>query len=123
MKGVLLILAMALVLGVITYLLSLAGFFPWINHYLINIAFLIFLTIVVDQINQRALDQEGRGIIIPYLVAIILKLIFSAVFLVLFVRENVELARGIVFSFLAYYVAFTTSEIVIVNKRLRLKKS
>lgn len=122
MKSVLYILATALILAAFTYLLTLLGLFGWDRHFLINLGFLVFLTVVADVINQKALDQEGRGVIIPYIISIIVKLIFSAVFLILFVKANLNDARAIVFSFLAYYAVFSTAEIVLVNKRLRVKK-
>ena len=122
MRGYFFILGAALLLLVGTYLLALTGLFPWVNHFLANIGFLVFLTFVSDTINQRALDQEGRGVIIPYIVSTILKLVLSAIFLILFIKQNMAMAREIVFSFLAYYAVFSTVEIVIVNRRLRLKK-
>lgn len=122
MKATFYILATAVLLLIVTYLLSWLGWYSWMNHFFINTAFLVFLTFVVDVINQRALEQEGQGVIIPYLVSTILKLIFSAVFLFFFVRQNIEAAREIVLSFLAYYAFFSAVEIVLVNKRLRIKK-
>ena len=122
MRAVFFILATAVGLLGFTYLGPILNLYPWTIHYLINMGFLVFLTIVTDTINQRALEQKGRGVIIPYLVSTILKLIFSAIFLILFIRQNMDSAREIVFSFLAYYSIFSALEIIIVNKRLRPKK-
>ena len=122
MRAYFFILGAAVGLLGLTYLLSLVSILPWVNHYLANIGFLVFLTFVSDTINQRALGQEGRGVIIPYIVSTILKLIFSAIFLILFIKQNMSMAREIVFSFLTYYAIFSAVEIVLVNKRLRLKK-
>ena len=122
MRAYLLIFTTAAVLGTMTYLLSLVTPMAWVVQYLANLGFLVFLTIVSDTINQRALEQQGRAVIIPYIASTIIKLIFSAVFLILFIKQNMSIAREIVFSFLTYYAVFSALEIVIVNKRLRLKK-
>jgi hypothetical protein len=116
------ILATALILLVLTYFLSELSPVSWTKLYLFNLFFLAMLTAVSDAINKRALDQEGQSVIVPYIVSIILKLVFSVIFLVVFVKKNSELAKEIVFSFLAYYAVFSAIEIVIVNKRLRHKK-
>ena len=122
MRAVLFILITACALLGFTYLGTIINLYPWIIHYPINMGFLVFLTIVSDAINERALEQKGRSVIIPYLVSTMLKLIFSAIFLILFIRQNMDSAREIVFSFLTYYSFFSALEIIIVNKRLRPKK-
>jgi hypothetical protein len=122
MRAYLIIFTTAAVLGTMTYLLSLVTPMAWVVQYLANLGFLVFLTVVSDAINQRALEQQGRAVIIPYIASTIIKLIFSAVFLILFIKQNMSIAREIVFSFLTYYAVFSALEIVIVNKRLRLKK-
>jgi len=123
MKYILLIFIVALGLLGITYLFSEFNFFPWTNFYALNIGFLVFLILVSDTINQKALEQSGRGVIIPYLVSTILKLIFSAVFLILLIKQNLSSAKEIVYSFLPYYAIFSGLEIFIVNRRLKAKKS
>ena len=123
MKYILLIFIAALGLLGITYLFSEFNFFHWTNFYALNIGFLVFLILVSDTINQKALEQSGRGVIIPYLVSTILKLIFSAVFLILLIKQNLSSAKEIVYSFLPYYAIFSGLEIFIVNRRLKAKKS
>ena len=122
MRAYLIISGTAGILLAMTYVFSRVANVSWINHYLVIMAFLTFLTFVSDMINKRALNQEGRGVIIPYLISTVLKLIFSAIFLLFFIKQNMDMAREIVFSFLIYYAVFSALEIVIVNKRLRLKK-
>lgn len=122
MRGILYIIGTAAIMLLVTWFLTVITPMPWVNQYVANIGFLVFLTLVSDAINQRALEQKGRSVIIPYIVSTIIKLIFSAIYLILLLRENMPVAREIVFSFLAYYAAFSAVEIVIVNKRLRLKK-
>lgn len=122
MRNILLVVIIAFALLGITYIAALLGLWTWSKLFLINAGFLVFLTIVSDQINLRALEQTGRGMIIPYLVSTILKLVFSAIFLILLVKQNMEFAKIIVFSFLAYYAVFSTLEIIIVNRRTTLKK-
>ena len=118
----LLIVIVALAMLGLTYGITMMGFWQWSNLFLINTGFLVFLTIVSDQINLKALDQKGRGVIIPYIVSTILKLVFSVIFLVLLVKQNMEWAKLIVFSFLVYYLVFSILEIIIVNNRTRPKK-
>lgn len=122
MRNTILVLLTAAVLVLLTYIGSLINFWPWSRLYLIVAGFLVFLTVVSDQINLKSLEQEGRAVVIPYLVSTILKLIFSAIFLILLVRNNLDLAKLIVFAFLPYYAVFSTLEIIIVNRRTRAKK-
>lgn len=98
------------------------GLILWTRFFVINAGFLVFLTIVSDQINIRAVGQHGRAVIIPYIISTILKLIMSAVFLILLVKENMEDAREIVYSFLVFYAIFSATEIIIVNQRTRPQK-
>lgn len=121
-RAYLFIVATALVLSGLTYILAEITIMPWTRLYLFNLFFLAMLTAVSDAINRRALDQEGQSVIIPYIISIILKLVFSVIFIVVFVKKNSDLAKEIVFSFLAYYAVFSVIEIVIVNRRLRHKK-
>jgi hypothetical protein len=121
-RSVLLIfLAGAFLIG-IAFLGSLFGFWLWTEDFLIIIGSLIFITVVSDQINLQALDQQGRSVIIPYLVSTILKLLFSAIFLILYIKQNIESAKLVVFTYLVSYAVFSALEIIIVNKRTRAKK-
>lgn len=122
MRSAIQITLVAILLFASTYLGSVLGIWPWTNHFLIVGGFLVFLTIVSDQINLKALDQEGRAVIIPYLVSTILKLVFSGIFLILFVKQNIDFAQLIVYAFLTYYAVFSVLEIILVNKRTRAKK-
>ena len=122
MRNILIILVAALTLTGLTFLLSLTGLIEWSRYYVMVMAFLVFLTIVADQINLRSLEQDGRAVVIPYIISTILKLVFSSVFLIFFVREHMDFAKLIVFSFIAYYAVFSTLEIIIVNNRTKPKK-
>lgn len=120
MRSALLIIAVALGLLLLTFLFSYANGWVWDQNFYVVGGFLVFLTILTDQINLSALKKEGRGVIIPYLVSIILKLLLSIVFLVLLVKNNMDAAKELVIVFLVYYAVFSVLEIFLVGRRTKM---
>lgn len=122
MKSLFLILATALVLVVGTFLSTLILPVVWDSVFLLMAGLLVVLTIIVHQINSAALAREGSSVIVPYLVAMILKLILGSAMLIILLKTNRGIALELVIVFLVYYSAFTALEIIMVNKRLRAEK-
>lgn len=114
--------AVAFILLAITYLASYVIPLEWSNVYLIIAVFLIILTVIVHQINSIALARKGRGVIIPYLISTVLKLILASGMLIILVKFNQGLAKELVIIFLIYYAVFSALEIMMVNKGLRAQK-
>ena len=121
-KSLFLIFATAMILVAGTFLATLILPMEWDRVFLLMAGLLIILTIIVHQINSVALSSEGRSVIISYLIATILKLVLGSVMLIVLLKYNRGIALEIVITFLVYYSAFTTLEIIMVNKRLRAEK-
>lgn len=121
-KSIILIIATGLILLGGTFLFTIVLPIEWNSVFLLMAGLLIVLTIIVHQINSFAFAKEGRSVIIPYLITIILKLILGSIMLIVLLRLNQEMARELVISFLVYYSAFTALEIIMINKRLSAHK-
>lgn len=117
MRSAILIIAVAIGLLILTFLYSYASGSVWDHNFSIIGGFLVLLTILTDQINLRALKNEGRGVIIPYLISIILKLLLSIIFLVVLIKNNIDAAKELVIIFLVYYAVFSVLEIILVSRR------
>ena len=122
MRSSLLIIAVGLLLLLLTYIVIILGGWPWHQNFIIISTYLVFLTILSHQINLISVRQEGRGVIIPYLVSTVLKLIFSGGFLIVIVKLDPEMVEALVIAFLVYYAVFSTLEIILVSRRTRGKK-
>ena len=122
MRSSLVILGVGLLLLLPTYLVSFFGGWHWHQTFIIMIGFLVSLTILTHQINLISVNQEGRAVIIPYLISTVLKLIFSGGFLMVMIKLYPELVKSSVIAFLVYYAAFSTLEIILVNRRTKGKK-
>jgi len=122
MRSSLVIIAVGLVLLVLTYLVSVIGGWPWHQNFIMMTVFLVLLTILTHQINLNSINQQGRGVIIPYLISTVLKLILSGGFLVVIIKYYPEMVKVLVIAFLVYYATFSTLEIILVSRRTRGKK-
>ena len=122
MRSSLIIIAVALILLVLTYILSVVGVWSWHKNYIMMSVFLVILTILSHQINLISASQHGRAVIIPYLVSTVLKLILSGGFLMIIVKLYPEMVKGLVIAFLVYYATFSTLEIILVSRRTKGKK-
>jgi hypothetical protein len=120
MRSAVLIIAVAIGLLILTFLFSYANGWVWDQNFYVIGGFLVLLTILTDQINLSALKKEGRGVIIPYLVSIILKLLLSIVFLVVLLKSNMDAAKELVIVFLVYYAVFSVLEIFLVSRRTKM---
>ena len=122
MRSSLVVIAVALVLLVLTYLSSVIGGWAWHQNYIKISVFLVLLTILSHQINLISIKQEGRAVIIPYLVSTVLKLLLSGGFLMVIVKVYPDMVKGLVITFLVYYATFSALEIILVSRRTRGKK-
>jgi hypothetical protein len=122
MRSSLVIIAVAILLLLFTYTGSFLGGWLWQPNFIMIIIFLILLTIVSHQINLNSVNQQGRAVIIPYLISTVLKLVLSGGFLMVIVKRYPEMVQGLVISFLVYYATFSTLEIILVNRRTKGKK-
>ena len=122
MRSTLVIIAVALVLLILTYIASFIAGWPWHQIFIIMTGFLVLLTILTHQINLNSISQQGRAIIIPYLISTFLKLILSGGFLFVIVKYYPEMAKVLVIAFLVYYATFSTLEIILVSRRTKGKK-
>lgn len=120
MRSILLIIFVALGLLLTTFAYTYISGFHWNQNFLIISGFLVFLTVLTDRINLVALKKQGRGVIIPYLFSIILKLLLSIVFLVVLVKQNIDAVKELVIVFLVYYAIFSALEIFLVNRRTKM---
>jgi hypothetical protein len=122
MRSTLVIIAVALVLLILTYLASIIGGWPWHQNLIVMAVFLVLLTILTHQINLNSISQQGRAIIIPYLISTVLKLILSGGFLFVIVKYYPEMVKVLVIAFLVYYATFSALEIILVSRRTKGKK-
>jgi len=122
MRSSLVIIAVALLLLIATYLVSILGGWPWHQNFIMLIVFLVLLTIVSHQINLFSVNQQGRAVIIPYLISTVLKLILSGGLLLVIVKFYPEMVKAMVIAFLVYYATFSTLEIILVSRRTKGKK-
>lgn len=122
MRSSLVIIAVALMLLVLTYIVSVIGGWQWHQGFIIMIVFLVLLTILSHQINFISSNQQGRAVIIPYLVSTVLKLIFSGGFLMVIIKYYPEMVKVLVIAFLIYYATFSALEIILVSRRTKGKK-
>jgi hypothetical protein len=107
---------------VLTYIASVVGGWPWHQNFFLMTGFLVLLTILTHQINLNSINQQGRAVIIPYLISTVLKLVLSGGFLFVMVRYYPEMVKVLVIAFLAYYAAFSALEIILVSRRTKGKK-
>jgi len=122
MRSTLVILGVAAILLILTYaILTLVGW-PWDQNFLLVGIFLILLTILSHQINLRSINKEGRAVIVPYILSTVLKLILGGAFLMIMVKLNPEIVKGLVIVFLLYYATFSALEIILVSRRTQQKK-
>ena len=122
MRSSLVIIVVALLLLISTYLVSLLGGWPWHQNFIMLIVFLVLLTILSHQINLFSVKQQGRAVIIPYLISTVLKLILSGGFLMVIVKVYPEMVKALVIAFLVYYATFSALEIILVSRRTKGKK-
>ena len=122
MRSSLVIIVVALLLLLSTYLVSLLGGWPWHQNFIMLIVFLVLLTILSHQINLFSVKQQGRAVIIPYLISTVLKLILSGGFLMVIVKVYPEMVKALVIAFLVYYATFSALEIILVSRRTKGKK-
>ncbi|RLD19980.1 MAG: hypothetical protein DRI71_11030 [Bacteroidetes bacterium] len=122
MRSSLVILAVGLVSLALTYLIFVLAGWQWHQNFIVISVYLVLLTLLSHHINLISTSQEGRGVIIPYLVSTVLKLIFSGGFLLVIVKLYPEMVKGLVIVFLIYYAAFSTLEIILVSRRTGGKK-
>ena len=122
MRSSLVIIAMGLVLLIITYIFTLIGGWAWHQKFIIISVYLTLLTLLSHHINLLSITQKGRGVIIPYLISTVLKLVLSGGFLIVIVKLYPALVKGLVIVFLIYYAAFSTLEIILVSRRTSNKK-
>jgi hypothetical protein len=122
MRSSLVIVGTAIFLLILTYAGSLLGGWQWQQNYIMITVFLVLLTIVSHQINLNSVNQQGRAVIIPYLISTVLKLVLSGGFLMVIVKKYPQMVQGLVISFLVYYATFSTLEIILVNRRTKGKK-
>ena len=122
MRSSLVIIVVALLLLLSTYLVSLLGGWPWHQNFIMLIVFLVLLTILSHQINLFSVKQQGRAVIIPYLISTVLKLILSGGFLMVIVKIYPGMVKALVIAFLVYYATFSTLEIILVSRRTKGKK-
>lgn len=122
MRSSLVIIAVALMLLVLTYIVSVIGGWQWHQGFIIMTVFLVLLTILSHQINFISSNQQGRAVIIPYLVSTVLKLIFSGGFLMVIIKYYPEMVKVLVIAFLIYYATFSALEIILVSRRTKGKK-
>ena len=122
MRSSLVISAMGLLLLISTYLVSILGGWPWHKNFIMMAVFLVLITILTHQINLISVNQQGRAVIIPYLISTVLKLIFSGGFLMVIIKIYPEIVKSSVIAFLVYYASFSTLEIILVNRRTKGKK-
>jgi len=122
MRSSLVIVAVALVLLVLTYIASVVGGWPWHQNFFLMTGFLVLLTILTHQINLNSINQQGRAVIIPYLISTVLKLILSGGFLMVIVKYYPDMVKVLVIAFLVYYAAFSALEIILVSRRTKGKK-
>lgn len=122
MRSSLVIIAMGLLLLISTYLVSILGGWPWHQNFMMMAVFLVLITILTHQINLISVNQQGRAVIIPYLISTVLKLIFSGGFLMVIIKIYPEMVKSSVIAFLVYYASFSTLEIILVNRRTKGKK-
>jgi hypothetical protein len=120
MRSALLIIAVALGLLLITFGYTYTTGALWNQNFIVIGGYLVFLTVLTDQINLIALRKKGRGVIIPYLFSIVLKLLLSIVFLVVLVKQNTETVKELVIVFLVYYAIFSALEIFLVSRRTKM---
>lgn len=106
----------------LTYIAYALGGWQWHQIFMLMLAFLVVLTILTHQINLMSINQQGGAVIIPYLISTVLKLLMSAVFLMLIVKIYPGLVEGILIAFFFYYATFSTLEIILVNRRTKGKK-
>ena len=122
MRSSLVIIAVALLLLILTFLISLIGSWPWHQNFIMMSAFLVLLTILSHQINLISVSQQGRAVIIPYLISTVLKLLLSGGFLMIIIKFYPEMVNVLVIVFLVYYAAFSALEIILVSRRTKGKK-
>ena len=122
MRSSLVIIAMGLLLLISTYLVSILGGWPWHQNFIMMAVFLVLITTLTHQINLISVNQQGRAVIIPYLISTVLKLIFSGGFLMVIIKIYPEIVKSSVIAFLVYYASFSTLEIILVNRRTKGKK-
>ena len=122
MRSSLVIIAVALLLLISTYLVALIVGWPWHQNFIMLMVFLVLLTIISHQINLFSVNQQGRAVIIPYLISTVLKLILSGGFLMVIVRFYPEMIKALVIAFLVYYATFSALEIILVSRRTKGKK-
>lgn len=122
MRSSLVIIAVALMLLGLTYIVTVIGGWQWHQGFIIMTVFLVLLTILSHQINFISSNQQGRAVIIPYLVSTVLKLIFSGGFLMVIIKYYPEMVKVLVIAFLIYYATFSALEIILVSRRTRGKK-
>jgi hypothetical protein len=122
MRSSLVIIAVALLLLIGTYLVSILGGWPWHQNFIMLMVFLVLLTIVSHQINLFSVNQLGRAVITPYLISTVLKLVLSGGFLWVIVKFYPEMVKALVIAFLVYYATFSTLEIILVSRRTKGKK-
>lgn len=122
MRSSLVIIAVALLLLIGTYLVSILGGWPWHQNFIMLMVFLVLLTIVSHQINLFSVNQQGRAVITPYLISTVLKLVLSGGFLWVIVKFYPEMVKALVIAFLVYYATFSTLEIILVSRRTKGKK-
>ncbi|RLD23276.1 MAG: hypothetical protein DRI71_05680 [Bacteroidetes bacterium] len=119
MRSALLIIAVAIGLLLFTFGFTYVTGGLWNQNFLYIGGFQVFLTVLTDQINLNALNMQGRGVIIPYLISIVLKLILSIIFLVVLIKQNSEAVPELVIVFLVYYAIFSALEIFLVSRRTK----
>ena len=122
MRSTIAIITLGLLVLVITYMVFMAGGWLWHQIFIMMSVFLVFLTILSHQINLTSVNQQGRAVIIPYLISTVLKLLLSGVFLMVIIKLYPEMVKGLVIAFLTYYAAFSTLEIILVSRRTKGKK-
>jgi len=122
MRSSLVIIVVALLLLTLTYIGAFLGAWLWHKNYIMIMVFLVLVTIVSHQINLYSVNQQGRAVIIPYLISTVLKLVLSGGFLMVIVKQYPKMVQGLVIAFLVYYATFSTLEIILVNRRVRGKK-
>ena len=122
MRSSLVIITVGLLLLVSTYLVSILGGWPWHQNFIMMAVFLVLITIITHQINLISVNQQGRAVIIPYLISTVLKLIFSGGFLMVIIKIYPEIVKSSVIAFLVYYASFSTLEIILVSRRTKGKK-
>ena len=122
MRSSVVIIAVALVLLILTYIVSVIAGLPWHQIFIMMAGFLVLLTILTHQINLSSINQHGRAVIIPYLISTVLKLILSGGFLIVIVKYYPEMVKALVIAFLVYYATFSALEIILVSRRTKGKK-